>query len=294
LHYLPFEALYDGERYLVEDYVIGYVPSASLLRYLNGATNERISESALVLGNPDNPAVSSLEGAEAEARAVAELFGVPAYLNAEATESRLWEQAANARYVHVAAHGTFNATAPQFSRLYLAPSAAGDAADEDALSSRTDGLLETREVWNLALENADLVTLSACQTQLGDLSAGDELVGLSRAFIYAGTPALVASLWSVEDASTEYLMTRFYGYLQAGQPPGTALRQAKLDTMEEYPSPYHWAAFTLIGDMGEVETGGIVPSGIVAWMTSNRFWVGGAVVLIVLVGLGLWVRKRRK
>jgi CHAT domain-containing protein len=85
----------------------------------------------------------------------------------------------------------------------------------------------------LHLEDADLVTLSACQTQLGDLSAGDELVGLSRAFICAGTPSLVASLWSVEDASTAYLMTHFYGYLQAGMGKGAAMRQAQLDTMQE-------------------------------------------------------------
>jgi CHAT domain-containing protein/tetratricopeptide (TPR) repeat protein len=255
LHYLPFDALHDGERYQVEAYAIGYLPSASVLRYLNAESQRRrdAAEEALVLGNPENPEVSGLPGAEAEARAVAGLFGVSPYLNAEATESLLWDEITGIHYVHVAAHGAFNATAPQFSRIYLTPSEAGDAADEDALSSRADGLLETREVWNLPLEDADLVTLSACQTQLGDLSAGDELVGLSRAFIYAGTPSLVASLWSVEDESTAYLMERFYGYLQGGMSKGAALRQAKLDTMAEYPSPYHWAAFTLIGDMGAAE-----------------------------------------
>lgn len=287
LHYLPLDTLHDGERYLVETYAIGYLPSASVLRYLNAESQRRRdAEDALVLGNPENPEVSGLPGAEAEARAVAGLFGVSPYLNAEATESRLWDEITGTHYVHVAAHGAFNATAPQFSRLYLTPSEAGDAADEDALSSRADGLLETREVWNLPLEDADLVTLSACQTQLGDLSAGDELVGLSRAFIYAGTPSLVASLWSVEDRSTAYLMERFYGYLQDGMSKGEALRQAKLDTMAEYPSPYHWAAFTLIGDMGAVSTGapddadgcgGICPGmalplalGAVAWYEDQR------------------------
>ncbi len=299
LHYLPFEALHDGERYLVEDYVIGYLPSASLLRYLRAPqSSSGESGGALVLGNPDNPAVSPLSGAEAEAQAVAELFGVPAHLNAEATESLLWEQAAGARYVHVAAHGAFNATAPQFSRLYLAPldvrsqattntltsriNSGSSPHTDDNLSTHNDGLLETREVWNLPLENADLVTLSACQTQLGELSSGDELVGLSRAFIYAGTPSLVASLWSVEDASTEYLMTRFYGYLQEGQPKGAALRQAKLDTMETYPNPYYWAAFTLIGDLGTVPP-----------MPSSRrwLWIGAGALLVVLVGAWLWRRR---
>jgi CHAT domain-containing protein len=91
-------------------------------------------------------------------------------------------------------------------------------------------------VWNLPLDDADLMTLSACQTQLGNLSAGDKLVGLSRAFIYVGTPSLLASLRSVEDASTAYLMTHFYGYLQEGLGKGEAMRQAQLDTMEKYPA----------------------------------------------------------
>jgi CHAT domain-containing protein len=153
--------------------------------------------------------------------------------------------------------------------------------------------LETREVWNLNLENADLVTLSACQTQLGELSAGDELVGLSRAFIYAGTSSLVASLWSVEDESTAYLMEHFYGYLKEGMGKAEALRQAKLDTMEKYPSPHHWAAFTLIGDMGEVRPERGIKPDLFA-LTKNRwFWLGGA-FLLALFSIGLWVRNHRE
>jgi len=224
-----------------------------------------------------------LPAAEREAQAVADLFGASAHIGKAATESLLWEQAVDADYVHLAAHGQLNETAPQFSRIYLAPSDAGEEeAAGDALSSRVDGLLETREVWSLRLENADLVVLSACQTQLGDLSAGDELVGLGRAFIYAGTPTLVASLWSVEDESTEYLMTRFYGYLQEGQPKGAALRQAKLDTMETYSSPYHWSAFTLIGDLGTVPA----PSPSRRWM-----WIGPGALVVALIGAWMWRRR---
>jgi CHAT domain-containing protein/Tfp pilus assembly protein PilF len=262
LHYLPFDALYDGEHYLVEEYTIGYIPSASVLRYLipDGQVDTGV---ALVLGNPTHNAAPSLPAAEQEAQAVADLFGTAVHLGGSATESLLWEQAPNADYIHLAAHGEFNATVPQFSRIYLTPVEA-EAIATHPLASQTDGLLETREVWNLGLENADLVTLSACQTQLGELSAGDELVGLSRAFIYAGTPSLVASLWTVEDESTAYLMERFYGYLNEGIGKAEALRQAKLDTMEVYLSPYHWAAFTLIGDMGAVDTerGPLTPADI--------------------------------
>ena len=280
LHYVPFSALHDGEHYLVEDYVIGYIPSASVLGFLPTAAAN--SDTAFVFGNPANSEVSGLSGAEHEAVAIAELFNTTPYLGTDATEARLWNEVAGARYVHLAAHGEFNATAAQFSRIYLAPG--GDTSAELS-AERTDGLLETREVWNLPLEGVALVTLSACETQLGDLSAGDDLVGLSRAFLYAGTPSLVASLWSVEDESTAFLMERFYGYLKDGMGKAEALRQAQLDTMAEYPSPYHWAAFTLVGDMGEIP---------VSRFTPPRGWIGAGMGGIALVGVGLWLYKHRK
>lgn len=288
LHYLPFSALHDGERYLVEDYIIGYIPSASVLPYINLSGSPPRDGSVLILGNPDNETVTPLPGAENEARALAKLFDVSPYLEGEATEARLWEQAGEASYIHIAAHGSFNPIAPQFSRLYLAP----DEAPESASAEHHDGLLEVREVWNLPLDNANLVTLSACQTQLGDLSAGDELVGLSRAFLYAGTPTLVASLWSVNDVSTAFLMEHFYGYLKDGMGKAAALQQAQLDTMEKYPSPYYWAAFTLIGDMGGETT---------PLFQSRLRLSTGNVLLFALMGLGLigsasylwWVKRQR-
>jgi CHAT domain-containing protein len=281
LHYLPFGALHDGEHYLIEDYTIAYIPSGSVLQYVQKNAQGHKGEATLVMGNPatGNPDLAPLAYAEREAEAIAAMFETRAFVGSDATETLLWEQAAQAGIVHLAAHGAFNPAAPQFSRIYLAP----DPEPEN----KYDGLLETREVWNLPLENADLVTLSACQTQLGDLSAGDELVGLSRAFIYAGTPSLVATLWSVDDASTQFLMERFYGYLQEGQGKAPALRQAQLDTMAEYPSPYYWAAFTLIGDMGESEQ--------VAAASRTWLWLaGGGVLLLILIGGRIWTRKVRK
>jgi len=291
LHYLPFGALHDGEHHLIDDYTIGYIPSASVLRYINAeAPRSGDPEAMLVLGNPVNDAVQPLLAAEREARAVADLFDVPAHLKAEATESRLWEEAPAARHIHIAAHAEFNETAPQFSRLYLG----ADEAPEAASASRHDGLLETREVWSLRLDNADLVTLSGCQTQLGQLSAGSELIGLSRAFIYAGTPSLVASLWSVEDRSTAYLMERFYGYLREGRAKAQALRQAQLDTRDVYASPYHWAAFTLIGDMGEVSTRAMTSPSPARRTASRRSGIAASVLALALVATGLWMDHRQE
>jgi CHAT domain-containing protein len=110
-------------------------------------------------------------------------------------------------------------------------------------------LLEVREVYGLDLSNADLVVLSACETNLGELSAGDEIVGLNRAFIYAGSPSILASLWSVEDEAMKDLMVAFYSYLDGGHTKGEALRRAQTD-MRKNPrtaSPYYWAGFVLTG-----------------------------------------------
>jgi hypothetical protein len=122
--------------------------------------------------------------------------------------------------------------------------------------------LEVHEVYSLDLSQTDLVVLSACQTQISEfdterqvVSAGDELVGLTRSFFFAGTPTVVASLWSVDSEATTLLMERFYTHLQAGMGKAEALQQAQLETMAEYPAPYFWAAFVLSGDGGGAVTG---------------------------------------
>jgi CHAT domain-containing protein len=99
--------------------------------------------------------------------------------------------------------------------------------------------------------DADLVTLSACETGLGKELGGEGLVGLTRAFQYAGAHSVLASLWSVGDDSTAELMTRFYGYLKAGKTKDDALRAAQIElirTRRPSSRPFHWAAFQLIGD----------------------------------------------
>jgi len=97
-----------------------------------------------------------------------------------------------------------------------------------------------------------LVVLSACQTDVGALSAGDELVGMTRAFFFAGTPTVVASLWSVDDAATEALMTAFYRHWQAGMGKAEALQAAQAEVRANplWASPFYWADFVLNGDPG--------------------------------------------
>jgi hypothetical protein len=94
------------------------------------------------------------------------------------------------------------------------------------------------------------VVLSACQTNVGAVSAGDEVVGLTRAFLFAGTPTVISSLWNVDDKATTVLMERFYTHLRAGMGKAQALQQAQRDVRAQYPHPYYWASFVLTGSAG--------------------------------------------
>lgn len=239
LHYLPFAALSTGDRYLCDDYTIITLPSASILRFLP-QKRKPSTGTLLALGNPTTTEpLPSLPFAEQEVNAIASLYGTQPLVGAEATESVVFSQAGSAEILHLSAHGEFNKYNPLFSTLHLAPDA------------QHDGRLEVHDIYTLDLTTAtNLVVLSACQTQLGELSRGDEVVGLNRAFLYAGTPNVMATLWSVSDKVTGLLMECFYTHVRSGMALAQALRQAQIEVRAEYPHPYYWAAFVLTGDGG--------------------------------------------
>ncbi|NCC32649.1 MAG: CHAT domain-containing protein, partial [Chloroflexia bacterium] len=236
LHYLPFAALSDGERYLGEQFTLSLLPSASVLPFIQ-ANQGRPLSAPLVLGNPDG----SLPAATREAQTIAKLFGTEPLLGAAASKQALHERVAEAGILHLAAHGSYNPVAPLLSHLALAPDGAAS------------GNLEAGEVYSLDLRQSSLVVLSACESNLGAQSAGDELVGLTRAFFFAGTPTVVSSLWRVDDAASALLMERFYTHVRAGVGKAQALQQAQADVRVQYPAPYYWAGFVLSGDAGSVE-----------------------------------------
>ncbi|MBC8283431.1 MAG: CHAT domain-containing protein, partial [Nitrospinae bacterium] len=136
--------------------------------------------------------------------------------------------------IHVASHGEFDPINPLFSSLKLTR----DKSD--------DGNFEVNEVFGLDIK-ADIVTLSACQTGLGDIVGGDELVGLNRAFIYAGTHSILSSLWRVSDISTAVLIKHFYRSY-GKEDKAESLRKAQLLVKRLYPHPSYWAGFNLTGD----------------------------------------------
>lgn len=239
LHYLPFHALHDGTRYLLESYEMSYLPGADLLRYcthqrssLQQVAPAQILQQSVVLGHSfDNRLPHTVD----EAQQVAHLTGGQAYLDTYATTATVRTVAEQCRLLHFATHGDFRNDNPLFSGLAL-----------------DDGWLTTLDIFNLRL-NASLVTLSACQTGRHVIGGGDELLGLMRAFLYAGANSLVVTLWSVEDCSTATLMAQFYTHLMGGATKGAALRQAQLACLhgdQRHAHPFFWAPFFLVGDAG--------------------------------------------
>lgn len=235
LHYLPFVALTDGEKYLLDRFSVRIMPSASALVYLR-TDKPRKAGRLLSLGNPDlGDSRYDLPGAQKEAIQVASMFpSSKALLRKEASKRAVREFGTGFSIIHIASHGEFDAKSPLNSGLLLA----ADGADK--------GRLTVADLYSLRLD-AELVTLSACETGLGKLASGDDVVGLTRGFLYAGARSIVASLWKVDDDSTSVLMTNFYRYLSRNIEQREALRLAQIKTKENFPHPYYWAAFQITG-----------------------------------------------
>jgi len=225
LHYLPFQALYDGAQYLIDSFDITRAPSVSVLKICREKKIQK-TEQDLVLAVADEMTPYINEEVEALRELLPKgLF----FVGSEAREDKLRRYGQTAGKLHIAAHGIFRADNPMFSSIKLG-----------------DSWLNLFDIFNLQL-GAELTVLSACETGMSTVWEGDELLGLARGFLYAGTPSLVVSLWTVNDRSTAQLMRRFYGGLQAGQSKARALQEAVVAVKADYPHPYYWAPFILMG-----------------------------------------------
>ncbi|MBI9045077.1 MAG: CHAT domain-containing protein [Anaerolineaceae bacterium] len=285
LHYIPFGALTDGDNFFGEQHVLYYLPSASTLPFIQEKLGREVNM-PLVLGDPTtgNSELPMLEYAVEEAQHVAELFDVKANLRDEATEEILIAQSGDAGILHLASHGTFNAYAPLFSRLWLTS------------SDSYDGNLNVYEIYGLDLSKTAMVILSACQTQIGEISGGDEVVGLNRAFLY-GSPTVIASLWSVDDEATGFLMENFYRNILEGKGKAAALNAAQEAVRNnaehlEWQHPYYWAAFVLNGDPG-VTTEQLIPE---KQNTSDKtiLLIAGLIGLLLLVIVVIIIFRKKR
>jgi CHAT domain-containing protein len=225
LHYLPFHALFDGEKYLIDSFTISYAPSAAIFALCQQRPSTA-SGSPLILGVPDSQAPQILDEVESVAKIMP---GSELLLGAEASEQSLREKGLHSRLIHIATHGNFRQDNPMFSGIRLGTN-----------------YFSLYDLYQLKIE-ADLVTLSGCATGMNVVTAGDELLGLIRGLLYAGARSLLLTLWDVHDRSTAEFMTSFYRRLQEGQEKATALQGAMIDLRSRYPHPYYWAPFTLVG-----------------------------------------------
>ena len=236
LHYLAFATLYDGGKYLIDRQMLFHLPAASVLRHAVSRRQAKKNLRILAIGNPDlGNASLDLPFAEKEAGTLRWNYSDVTTLTRErATESWVRENVGSFGVIHIASHGEFDPVNPLFSSIRLARDA------------KADGKLQAEEVFGLDIK-ADLVVLSACQTGLGDVRSGDDVIGMNRAFLFAGTHALMSSLWRVSDVSSAVLMKQFYrDYSRSDK--AKALRLAMLHVRNRYPHPGYWGAFVLTGD----------------------------------------------
>ncbi|WP_293153412.1 MULTISPECIES: CHAT domain-containing protein [unclassified Microcoleus] len=265
LNSVPFPGLTDGKRNLIDDYAMFVLPNASILPFLRGKRKPSAGTIlALGMGNPQLSTPPSevsllvLTGVGEEVRAIKEIYPKTQVLVEQvATETAVVSQAGKYEILHIAAHAVYNKNNPLSSTIYLAK------------DNQNDGNLQVRDLYGLNLTAAtNLVVLTGCEgqrgnvnygdeitSQRGDVNYGDEITSLSRGFMYAGTPSIIANLWKTsDDESTKILMQRFYTYLpKMGK--AKALRQAQIDVRNhnsKYSHPFYWGGFMLTGDWGKL------------------------------------------
>jgi tetratricopeptide (TPR) repeat protein/CHAT domain-containing protein len=232
LHYIPMHALELRGEPLIRRHPIAYSPSASLIRFCQSKGSGKL-QSCASFGVISEQESSLRIIVEETSKGIAKLFNAKACNGYLATKNRALEKCSNKDIIHFSCHGYFDNADPLSSGVIL----------------HNGEILTAREIFGLRLE-AELVTLGACQTGLNQTNPGDELIGLTRAFLYAGVPSVIVSLWSVDARSTQELMLEFYRFLKNGMDKATALQLAQKKIMEkkEYSHPYFWAPFILVGD----------------------------------------------
>ncbi len=238
LHFLPFETLInDSGNYLIQSHNLSY---ANHLVFVKNDTQNNTLESVSIF-SPDYKSINtkSLKGAEGEGFYISELFNNTHYFKEEATKAQFIEHADTADVLHLAMHADINNSNPELSYFVFN-------------ASNQDEKLYLEELYALKLK-ANLAVLSACNTGLGITENAKGSISLQRAFIMAGVPATISSLWEAPDDATKKIMTQFYSNLKNGEPKNLALRNAKLHYIasaedDAITVPYYWAGFVLFGD----------------------------------------------
>ncbi len=225
LHYLPFQALHDGDSYLIERREVSFAPSAVVLQQCLDRPRHEF-RTALLMGVADE----QIPRVDEELQSLDQVFAnVKRYSNDAATTEVLRRDSGDVDVLHLACHAQFRSDNPLFSGLKL-----------------SDGWFTARDAYGLRL-NSGLVTLSACETGINTVAPGDELLGLTRGFLSAGSPSVMMSLWTIDDEATAELMVKFYEELRQTKSPAAALRTAQTKLLQQRPHPFFWSPFIVVG-----------------------------------------------
>lgn len=300
LSYIPFDALisqmpdtsamnFKNLKYLIKEYPINYSYSATLL--FDYAKNKKTSKQNLIIFSPkyiaDEPRLTAessvpfffnpLPGAEDEVKSISKHMHANSFVNLFAQENTFKDKAPEYDILHLAMHTVINDTLPMFSKLVFS---------RPNQTTNDDGYLNTYEIYNMKL-HARLAVLSACETGTGKLQKGEGVMSMARAFIYAGCPSIVMTLWQVEDKSGAKIMNDFYYYMSKGKRKDVALRMAKLKHLENSDPltahPHFWLGYVNIGNPDAIKT-------------SNDFYFIILVFVFALLIFADWYfrRKRKK
>ena len=288
LGYLPFDILVTNNandikeaEYLIKNHEISYQYSATLwLEMVNKKVSPKKQVLAFAPEFPTRPVDTTfadlytmrsnlwrLSYSKEEVDAINNNWTVNSAFGEDATVQNFIRDASDYRVVHLSTHGKADDRVGDF--CYLAFTKTSDTLDRR---------LYVRDLYNMKL-NADMVVLSACETGLGELQQGEGILSLARGFAYAGAKSIVSTLWSVDDKSTSDIMAFFYAHLKDGKTKDTALRQAKLNYLDNNPNahPFFWAAFIAVGDMSPIE------SDRIHWMYYGLIgmWVLAIIYLVI-------------
>jgi CHAT domain-containing protein len=248
---------FGSARYMIEDFSISYLNSVLDLEnqagriVLTGHTNDFTGFGVTTFDKPIQTPygmreLPSLPYAELEvdqiSAALTNMSSIYSVTGNESTEQNFRKYAANSRILHIASHSEVFHNDPLFSLIYL-------QSNENNDDSNDDGLIYAYELFELNLRN-ELIMLSSCESGSGSYIQGSGIIGLSRAFTYAGAQSLVMNLWQIRDQTASEIAVSFYSYLNRGMNKDEAMQKAKIDYINNNSSdPYLWGSFVLYGDI---------------------------------------------
>jgi len=298
LSYIPFDALitqmpdtsvmnFRNLDYLIKDYVVNYSYSATLMYDFSdrkrGTSNEVLIFSPDYNGNearidPETSRkyyLNPLPGAVEEVDGISKVVKSSIFKGNLAQENEFKSKVSDFDILHLAMHTIVNDSLPMFSKLVFSAS---------TNSTANDGFLNTFEIYNMKI-NARLAVLSACETGSGKLQKGEGIMSLARGFIYAGCPAIVMTMWQIDDKSGAVIMKDFYNYLSKGKRKDIALRLAKLKHLESsdplMAHPHYWLAYVSIGNAEPLYT------------SKDVYFILIVLLVAVLIGIDVYWRKNR-